>query len=160
KKNAVISSKGKNHSLLAADFKSGQLPRGAQGPQGAQGAQGPAGPAGPGASWVVVNPLGTIAKQSGGIVVSRGQNGGYIVNFGRDVSRQLILASDALVNDGSFRGTTIASSCVDYATFCNTFGANLPNSVAVFTTDTTNATQVNQSFYLAVMGPTAPTASI
>jgi hypothetical protein len=40
KKNAVISSKVKNRSLLAADFKAGQLPRGAQGPQGPQGAQG------------------------------------------------------------------------------------------------------------------------
>jgi len=47
KKNAVISSKVKNRSLLAVDFKAGQLPRGAQGPQGPQGAQGVQGPAGP-----------------------------------------------------------------------------------------------------------------
>ena len=47
KKNAVISSKVKNRSLLAVDFKSGQLPRGAQGPQGPQGAQGPQGVQGP-----------------------------------------------------------------------------------------------------------------
>ncbi len=40
KRNAVISSKVKNRSLLAVDFKAGQLPRGAQGPQGAPGAQG------------------------------------------------------------------------------------------------------------------------
>jgi hypothetical protein len=44
KKNAVISSKVKNRSLLAVDFKSGQLPRGAQGPQGAQGPPGPSNP--------------------------------------------------------------------------------------------------------------------
>jgi hypothetical protein len=43
KKNAVISSKVKNRSLLAVDFKAGQLPRGAQGPQG------PAGPSNPNA---------------------------------------------------------------------------------------------------------------
>jgi hypothetical protein len=53
KKNAVISSKVKNRSLLAVDFKAGQLPRGAQGPQGlpgaqgAQGIQGIQGPPGP-----------------------------------------------------------------------------------------------------------------
>jgi hypothetical protein len=47
KKNAVISTKVKNRSLLAVDFKAGQLPRGAQGPQGAQGAQGPQGVQGP-----------------------------------------------------------------------------------------------------------------
>jgi hypothetical protein len=44
KKNAVISSKVKNRSLLAVDFKSGQLPRGAQGPQGPQGPAGPSNP--------------------------------------------------------------------------------------------------------------------
>ncbi|MEP6909555.1 MAG: hypothetical protein ABI896_03885 [Actinomycetota bacterium] len=47
KKNAVISSKVKNRSLLARDFKAGQLPRGAQGPKGDKGdpglASGPAG---------------------------------------------------------------------------------------------------------------------
>ena len=52
KKNAVISTKVKNRSLLAVDFKAGQLPRGAQGPQGARpGAQGPQGaPGTPGAN--------------------------------------------------------------------------------------------------------------
>ena len=51
--NAVVSSKVKNHSLVAADFKQGQLPRGVAGPAGpagpagGPGATGPAGPAGP-----------------------------------------------------------------------------------------------------------------
>ena len=44
KKNAVISSKVKNRSLLAVDFKAGQLPRGPQGPPGAQGPPGPSNP--------------------------------------------------------------------------------------------------------------------
>jgi collagen triple helix repeat protein len=46
---AVGLDKVRQHSLVAADFKPGQLPRGLRGPQGvdgAQGAQGPAGPAG------------------------------------------------------------------------------------------------------------------
>lgn len=42
--NAVSSSKVKDHSLLATDFKAGQLPRGSQGPQGPPGP--PAGAAG------------------------------------------------------------------------------------------------------------------
>jgi hypothetical protein len=46
KKNAVISSKVKNRSLLAVDFKAGQLPAGPQGPAGPGGPAGPAGPAG------------------------------------------------------------------------------------------------------------------
>ena len=45
--NAVVSSKVRNHSLLARDFRRGQLPRGPVGPVGPAGPQGPAGPAGP-----------------------------------------------------------------------------------------------------------------
>jgi hypothetical protein len=47
KNNAVTSAKVKNFSLLASDFRRGQLPRGPQGPAGPAGAAGPAGPAGP-----------------------------------------------------------------------------------------------------------------
>ena len=43
KKNAVTSAKVKNHSLLAVDFKAGQLPAGPQGPKGDTGPQGPRG---------------------------------------------------------------------------------------------------------------------
>jgi hypothetical protein len=52
-KNAITSLKVKNGSLLAADFKAGQLPRGPQGPkgdpgsQGIQGLRGEPGPPGP-----------------------------------------------------------------------------------------------------------------
>ena len=50
KADAVVSSKVKDGSLLARDFKAGQLPRGRQGEPGQAGAQGPAGPKGdPGA---------------------------------------------------------------------------------------------------------------
>jgi hypothetical protein len=49
--NAVVSSKVRNRSLLAVDFRLGQLPRGAQGPAGPQGPVGPQGPGGaPGVS--------------------------------------------------------------------------------------------------------------
>lgn len=43
KRNAVVSAKVKNRSLLAVDFRAGQLPAGPPGPQGPQGAQGPQG---------------------------------------------------------------------------------------------------------------------
>ena len=43
KKNAVTAAKVKDRSLVAKDFKSGQLPRGQRGPAGPQGAAGPAG---------------------------------------------------------------------------------------------------------------------
>ena len=88
KKNAVISSKVKNRSLLAADFKAGQLPKGAKGDPGvpgapgAPGAPGEQGPAGPGAQWATVNSAGTIVHSQAG---SRRllQTGGYVVTFPR-----------------------------------------------------------------------------
>lgn len=45
-KNSVTSKQVKDRSLLARDFKRGQLPEGEQGPAGANGAPGPQGPAG------------------------------------------------------------------------------------------------------------------
>jgi len=47
KRNAVTSTKVRNGSLLRADFRAGQLPRGPAGPRGLTGATGPAGPTGP-----------------------------------------------------------------------------------------------------------------
>ena len=44
KKNAVNSAKVKDRSLLAKDFRKGQLPKGATGLAGAQGSAGPTGP--------------------------------------------------------------------------------------------------------------------
>ncbi|MCB0870036.1 MAG: hypothetical protein KDB52_04315 [Solirubrobacterales bacterium] len=44
KKNSVNSAKVKNRSLLAKDFRKGQLPKGAKGPSGPAGPTGPAGP--------------------------------------------------------------------------------------------------------------------
>ncbi len=46
KQNAVTGAKVKNFSLLAVDFRRGQLPRGAQGPAGPAGSAGPQGPQG------------------------------------------------------------------------------------------------------------------
>jgi hypothetical protein len=45
-RNAVGSAKVADGSLLAADFKSGQVPAGQDGPRGPEGPQGPAGPQG------------------------------------------------------------------------------------------------------------------
>jgi Collagen triple helix repeat (20 copies) len=47
KRNAVTSSKVRNASLLARDFRPGQLPAGPQGPAGPTGPAGPRGPEGP-----------------------------------------------------------------------------------------------------------------
>ena len=47
KPNSVVSSKVRNYTLVRADFKPGQLPRGTRGPAGPAGSPGPAGAAGP-----------------------------------------------------------------------------------------------------------------
>src|SRR5581483_8839906 len=77
-RNSVTTVQVKDHSLLAKDFARGQIPRGPVGP---------AGPAGSAAAskWVLVNPNGSIAAQSGGISITTHTTGDYIVNFGSAV---------------------------------------------------------------------------
>ena len=63
KKNAVRGLKVKNGSLMAADFKAGQLPAGPKGEKGDPGAQGPkgdTGPAGIGGVEFVIGPTTTL----------------------------------------------------------------------------------------------------
>lgn len=171
KKNAVISSKVKNRSLLAADFKAGQLPKGAKGDPGsagapgAPGAPGQQGPAGPGARWARVSATGPIIIQSGGITSTRTAAGVYLLDFGADVSRQLIVASEAGGSDDlGFRGSPIVGSCSPPAgsnTLIPCAGqSDLQNKVAVFTFNTANSAFEDHGFYVSVVGPTAPSASV
>src|ERR1700758_775963 len=65
KTGAVTAIKVRRHTLLASNFRAGQLPAGPQGPAGPAGPQGPAGPAGPAgggaaAKWAIVRPDGGI----------------------------------------------------------------------------------------------------
>ncbi len=162
KRNAVISSKVKNRSLLAVDFRAGQLPAGppgTPGTPGAPGAPGQQGPPGPGARWAAVNPNGTIALQSGGISISHTTTGVYIVNFGENVSRRLIVAIPGTVNDPSFRGTVVASSCAPPATspgLIDCPAANPGNYVFVGELNSGDTVTGDHGFYIAAVGPDAP----
>ena len=165
KNSAVTAAKVKNHSLLATDFKSGQLPRGPQGatgpvgPPGPTGATGPAGAAGPGARWAIVKPGGYIEYQSGGIRSERVADGTYIVGFGANVSRQLIVTSSSFVNDRSgldvyARGEIIAGSCLDFPELATLYGLTNPeNCVVVLTSTPNNLAPESHSFYVAAIGP-------
>jgi hypothetical protein len=109
-KNAVGTLKVIDHSLLAVDFKKGQIPRGpagpagppgptgAPGPAGPAGATGPTGPAGPtgaGTSglFVAMEAGGTPDRSSGVLTTSKTGTGKYSIRFNRDVSTCLYLAT-------------------------------------------------------------------
>jgi hypothetical protein len=116
-RNSVTSVQVKDFSLLAKDFKRGQVPRGATGPAGPAGPAGPQGPAGPAggsaSKWALVRPDGGIAVQSGGIVLAAHPSTGvYILNFGSAVTGHPLLASGAYAGDpGDQRGETTAGPC-------------------------------------------------
>src|SRR5947208_14734975 len=94
-RNSVTTVQVKDFSLLARDFKRGQVPAGPvgpTGPAGPTGPQGPAGPAGPagGAAlkWALVRPDGGIVAQSGGITLAAKPGvGTYILSFGSKIGR-------------------------------------------------------------------------
>jgi hypothetical protein len=166
--NSVTSREVKNHSLLAVDFKAGQLPRGPRGfagatgpagpsgPAGPAGAAGPAGPAGPsGASnvkWALVKPDGTIASQSGGLTVSSHSAGQYILDFGAAANAKLIVASNGFASDTTPRGSIIAGPCGGTAEGFVCSSSNDTNHVIVRTYNPTNTTLEDHSFYVEVVG--------
>jgi hypothetical protein len=86
---AVVGSKVRRHSLVASNFKGGQLPAGPQGLAGPAGPTGPAGPKGDAATklFAVVRDDGGVVRQSGGIGVAKGAGAGrYTVTFPQSVS--------------------------------------------------------------------------
>jgi len=82
---AVTGSKVKNGSLMAADFKSGQLPAG---PKGDPGAQGPKGDPGASATklWAYVNYNGTLRRGSGIASTNKVGAGFYSVTFDQSIA--------------------------------------------------------------------------
>jgi hypothetical protein len=157
-RNSVTSVQVKDHSLLAKDFKRGQIPKGPRGapgpagPAGPAGPTGPAGPAGPGAKWALVNPNGSIAAQSGGIAVSTHTTGQYILDFGAAVTGKLILANSGFANDVLVRGKLIAGPCGGTAEGFACSANNDTNHVLVRSYGSNNTTLQDHSFYVAVIG--------
>jgi hypothetical protein len=153
-RNSVTSVQVKDRSLLAKDFKAGQLPRGPAGPAGPAGPQGPAGPAGGSAAtrWALVRADGGIAAQSGGITLAAHPSSGtYVLNFGSAATGHAILASGGYAGDNAEqRGETTAGPCSGGAE-----GATCPTgfdttSHVVIQTRTSAGTLGDHSFYVAV----------
>jgi len=162
KNNAVTSSKVKNHSLLRADFKSGQIPKGPAGPAGAtgpagpQGPKGPTGPAGPASTaalkWALVKADATIVAQSGGITMTSHSVGNYILDFGGAINTKLILASAGQAGgDTGARGPVSAGPCGGTTEGSVCSSGNDTSHVRV---QTFNAGDVggDRAFYVAVIG--------
>ena len=150
-RNSVTSVQVKDHSLLARDFKAGQIPRG---PAGAAGPAGPAGTSGAGARWALVRADGGIAAQSGGITLAaHPSSGNFILNFGSAVTGHPILSSGGYAGDNSDqRGETSAGPCGGGAEgiTCPT-GFDTTSHVFVQTRSST-AVPSDHSFYVAVFG--------
>jgi hypothetical protein len=156
-RNSVTSVQVKDHSLLAKDFKAGQIPRGpagAPGPAGPAGPPGPAGPAGGGSAvkWALVNPNGSIAAQSGGITVTNHATGQTILDFGSASNTKLIQATAGFANDTAARGAVIAGPCGGTAEGFACTSGNDTNHVIVRTYNAANAALEDHSFYVAVFG--------
>ena len=164
KKNAVVSSKVKNHSLLRVDFKNGQIPRGAAGPtgppgpKGATGARGPTGAAGASGTanirWALVKADSTIiARSDTNVTLTSHSTGNYFLNFGSPINTKLILASPAQAgSDLGPRGPVSAGPCGGTAE-----GSVCPgsaNDTSHLRVQTFNAgdTAGDRAFYVAVIG--------
>jgi hypothetical protein len=128
KPGAVVAAKVKAHSLLAANFKQGQLP---SGPKGAQGLPGPAGP--PGASATKLFATVTQNAAGGGVrlgpssgvqtlVRQGGGSGLYTLSFNQDVSRCAVVASPggSTLMPGQATAQTTGGSGVTVQTFDST----------------------------------------
>jgi hypothetical protein len=156
-RNSVTTIQVKDFSLLARDFKRGQVPRGATGPAGPAGAAGPAGPQGPpgpsGATikWALVRPDGGIAAQSGGITLAAKPGAGtYVLSIGIPITGKPILATGGFASDASDqRGETTAAPCG-----AGTEGRTCPvsnNTSSVFVETRGNGgTPADHSFYIVI----------
>ena len=142
--NSVTTREVKNRSLLAVDFKLGQLPRGAQGPAGTGGAAN--------VKWALVKPDGTIAAQSGGVTLSSHSTGQYIFDFGGAINTKLVLASSGFSNDSSQRGAVVAGPCGGTAEGFTCPANNDTNHVIVRTYSPANAVLEDHAFYISVVG--------
>ena len=157
RRNSITTIHVKDRSLLARDFRAGQIPRGPQGPPGPAGPQGPAGPAGPGGTsnirWAAVRADGGIAAQSGGLTLAAKPGPGqYLINVGASAAGRLVLASSGYAgNHVANRGETSAGPCGNPPDGLTCGASDNNNTVLVQTRSPTGVLE-DHPFYIAVVG--------
>jgi hypothetical protein len=154
KNGAVVASKVKPRSLLARNFKPGQLPRGPRGAQGLAGAAGPQGPGGPqGPAGAKGDPatrlFGTVKNNTMTGGIDRGPSSGvvdavnpadgvYLVTFNQDVNNCAVLATPGATGGELDDGRAVAAATSARNVTVHTFPGNgnvqgdLDFTVAVF----------------------------
>jgi hypothetical protein len=165
-RDSVTTVQVKDFSLLARDFKRGQIPQGPRGPAGPQGAAGPTGPAGlpgpigpPGPTgtvnikWALVRGDAGIVTQSGGISVTSHSSGTYILDFASGaLNTKLILASAAQAGgDTGLRGAVSAGPCGGTPEGSVCAAGNDTSHLRVITYDAAGS-PADHAFYVAVVG--------
>jgi hypothetical protein len=143
KRNAVVSSKVKNRTLAAADFKKGQLPAGPRGAKGPTGGDGPQGPQGaPGATTSVLTGRSALAGVDSffvptGVSVAGAEGSASILSPGvPSTAGNLSVRLDVAPGAGSSRVITLWVNGADSALTCTipaagTTCSNSSASVAV-----------------------------
>ena len=145
KKNAVVSSRVKDRSLLARDFKAGQLPAGPQGLQGLQGMKGDTGPAGSAYAFAHVNEDGSLddANSLNVTAKSKTKAGRYCLAV-TATPRNAVATSDSNAGEG---GVFMA---VDLTPGAHITTGDCPAGTNVMiTTYNTAGTLADHAFYVA-----------
>jgi hypothetical protein len=161
---SVTSAKVKDRSLLARDFKPGQLRAGPAGAQGGKGDRGDSGPKGdqgtpgapgPGARWALVAGNGTIVRQSGGVGVAGPSSLNpttFHVDFGTATAGKAFLVS---VHPGGGATTATAAPCVPSGAQSDTVICNPDISIGagndVEVVVDANSTPTEPLFYVAML---------
>jgi hypothetical protein len=148
KNGAVVSSKVGDHSLLAKDFKAGQLPAGPIGPQGTQGAQGAQGDQGvPGTPGPPATSLFAYIQWDGAPVYGKGLVGAsvdssnaYTVTFNQSLAHCVPVGNVGSGNPSVAPGH---------------FGQTLPGDVVSASLDDVNPTNVHVTVRGGSMGAAA-----
>ena len=165
KNGAIGSGEVRNKSLLARDFRDGQLPAGAKGDKGDKG------DAGTPARWLLIDEAGNIVEQSGGftLISKPGINGqpatnpNYYVDAGSTLVGKGLSASIAIQNridrngdttpDPAFHGQAAVGRCNTAAINCVPAGTNADDTLVVRSlVDNTDVTSQTRRVYVTVTG--------